>query len=238
MHARKTRPRVVRSRNARAPWPLLVCEPGGSGATRISTTTCAISKIQVAFCWPTPRLRIPPPRCAICGHPQLQCLQVCTKSARLKRSSWSDRGSDCANRSGVRRNLGVQAQMPFQRDVDPRSMRVPLPLPVCEPSTRGATRIMTTTCAISMLPVAFCWSMQRLRIPHTQRVICGHPRLQRLQVSTKSARLKRSSSSDRAADSANRSGVRRNPRAHAQTRRARLRHRRGRRPPPPPEKRV
>ena len=192
----------------------------------------------MAFCWTTPRLRIPPPRRAICGHPQLQCLQVCTKSARLKRSPWSDRAADCANRSGVRGNPGVHAQMSCQRDVDPRSTRVPWPLPVCEPSTRGATRIMTTTCAISMLPVAFCWSMQRLRIPHTQRVICGHPRLHHLQVCTKSALLKRSSWSDRAADCANRSGVRQNPRVHEQMRCARLRHRRGRRPPQPPAERV
>ena len=87
VHARWTRPRVARPRGARALWPLLVCEPGARGATRIMTTTCAIMVIRVAFCWPTPQPRIQPPRRAICGHPQLQCLQVWIKSARLKRSS-------------------------------------------------------------------------------------------------------------------------------------------------------
>ena len=192
----------------------------------------------MAFCWQTSRLRISPPRRAIWGHPRLQHLQVWMKSARLKRSSLSDRASDCANRSVMRSNPRAHAQTSCQLDVDPRSTRVPWPMPVCEPLARGATRIMTTTYAISAIRVSFCSLSPPLRVPPPRRAIRVHPRLQRLHVLNKSARLKRSSSSNRAADCANRSGVRQNPRAHAQTRRARLRHRRGRRPPLPPEKRV
>ena len=109
VHARKTRPRVARPRGACASRPLLVCEPGARGATRITTTTRVISEIQVAFYSPMQRRRIPPQRRAIRGHPQLRNLQVLIKSAQLKRSSSTDGEADLANRRGARRHPGMHA---------------------------------------------------------------------------------------------------------------------------------